>query len=244
MSPAKRKAKAKVKTTAKPRTKARARAKASTNAVKVTPALKRQALAILDGLKQQHPDARCELDFTNGLELLVATILAAQCTDKRVNIVTVDLFKKYRKAEDYVKVPTETLEDEIRSTGFYRNKTKSIQKAARSLVEQYGGKMPRTMDELLELAGIGRKSANVLLANVFDTPGIVVDTHMLRISRRMGFTTNTDPVKVEFDLREIFREGDWISLSHLIPWHGRRVCSARKPLCDDCGAAHACPKLL
>ena len=236
MSPRKAKAKAGAK--------AKKKTKAATNAVKVTPALRRRALAILDGLKQQHPDAHCELDFTNGLELLVATILAAQCTDKRVNIVTADLFKKYREAEDYVKVPAERLEEEIRSTGFYRNKTKSIKKAAESLVTQFGGKMPHTMDELLELAGVGRKSANVLLANVFDLPGIVVDTHMLRISRRMGFTTNTDPVKVEFDLREIFPEGEWISLSHLIPWHGRRVCSARKPLCDECGAAHACPKLL
>ena len=209
-----------------------------------TAARKARARRILDGLYKHYPDAHCELDFTSGLELLVATILAAQCTDKRVNIVTADLFKKYRRAEDYVKVEPEVLEAEIRSTGFYRNKTKSIKKAAESLVEQFDGKMPDTMDELLQLAGVGRKSANVLLANVFNIPGIVVDTHMLRISRRMGFTTNTDPVKVEFDLREIFPEGEWISLSHLIPWHGRRVCSARKPMCDECGAAHACPKLL
>ncbi len=206
--------------------------------------LRKQALSILTGLEQQHPDAHCELDFTSGLELLVATILAAQCTDKRVNIVTKDLFKKYRTAKDYVATPAEVLEEEIRTTGFFRNKTKSIKKACESLVEKFNGEVPGNMDDLLQLAGVGRKTANVILANVFDVPGIVVDTHMLRISRRMGFTENTDAPRVELDLMEIFPENAWISLSHQIPWHGRRICSARKPLCEECGAAHACPKLI
>ena len=220
--------------------------KGATNKTKatVTPALRKRALNILDGLEKQHPDAHCELDFTNGLELLIATILAAQCTDKRVNMVTEDLFHKYRTAQDYVDTPSEVLEEEIRTTGFFRNKTKSIKKACHAVVEKFGGQVPDTMDDLLELAGVGRKTANVILANVYNVPGIVVDTHMLRISRRMGFTENTDAVRVEQDLMEIFPDSSWISLSHQIPWHGRRVCAARKPLCEDCGAAHVCPKLI
>jgi len=246
-------AKSKAKTSKKPATKTKTKArgvrtkgsaKAKSGGVKVTPALRKQALSILDGLEKQHPDAHCELDFTNGLELLVATILAAQCTDKRVNIVTKDLFRKYTKAQDYIDTPADVLEEEIRTTGFFRNKTKSIKKACTSLVEQYSGEIPDNMEELLALAGVGRKTANVILANVFGIPGVVVDTHMLRISRRMGFTENTDATKVEFDLMEIFPDNTWISLSHQIPWHGRRVCSARKPMCEECGAAHACPKLI
>ena len=236
------KKKAKKKTKRKMTTKRKARAKPAT--VKVAPTLRKRALSILDGLEKQHPDAHCELDFSNGLELLVATILAAQCTDKRVNIVTKDLFRKYRVAQDYVDTPSEVLEEEIRTTGFFRNKTKSIKKACQSLVEKFGARVPDTMDDLLELAGVGRKTANVILANVFNVPGIVVDTHMLRISRRMGLTENTDASRVEQDLMEIFPDSSWISLSHQIPWHGRRVCTARKPLCEDCGAAHACPKLI
>jgi len=232
------KAKTKSKTRAKPRT------KAATAGIKVTPALRKRALSIVDGLREQHPEAHCELDFSNGLELLIATILAAQCTDKRVNIVTKDLFRKYRSAQDYVAVPSDVLEEEIRTTGFFRNKTKSIKKACQSLIDEYDGDVPDNMKDLLALAGVGRKTANVILANVFDVPGIVVDTHMLRITRRMGLSDNTDPVKVERDVMAVLPETEWISMSHLIPWHGRRVCSARKPLCDECGAAHACPKLL
>ncbi len=235
---------AKSKARSKAQSKARTKAKATPARVKVTPSLRKRALDIIDGLEKQHPDAHCELDFTSGLELLVATILAAPCTDKRVNIVTRDLFAKYHTAQDYVETPAEVLEEEIRSTGFYRNKTRSIKKACQSLVEKFDGEVPDNMEELLALAGVGRKTANVILANVFNVPGIVVDTHMLRITRRMGLTVNTDAAKVERDIMEIFPDTTWISLSHRIPWHGRRVCSARKPLCDQCGAAHACPKLI
>ena len=234
----------KAKTKVKAKTKKKTKSKAAQALVKVTPALKRRALDIVKGLREEHPDAHCELDFTNALELLVGTILAAQCTDKRVNIVTKDLFKKYRSAQDYVDVPEDTLKEEIRSTGFFNNKTRSIKKAAQSLVDRFDGKVPDTMDQLLELAGVGSKSANVLLVNVYNVPGVVVDTHMLRIMRRMGFTENTDATRVEFDMREILPENEWSSLSHLIPWHGRRVCNARKPACDQCAVAHLCPRLL
>jgi len=235
--------------TRKVKRKTKAKAKTRTGAVpgaaaRIPAALRKRALGIIDGLEKQHPDAHCELDFTNGLELLVASILAAQCTDKRVNMVTKDLFAKYRSAKDYMDVPSDVLEEEIRTTGFFRNKTKSIKKACQSLVEKFGGNVPDNMNDLLQLAGVGRKTANVILANVFEVPGIVVDTHMLRISRRMGLTENTDAVKVERDLMEVLPESTWISFSHRIPWHGRRVCPARKPLCDECGAAHVCPKLL
>jgi len=243
----KTKVKGKAKAKAKPKSKTKAKAKATkkpTSDIKVTPALRRRALNIVHGLRRDHPEATCELGFTNGLELLIATILAAQCTDARVNIVTKDLFKKYRKAKDYVDTPSEVLEEEIRTTGFFRNKTKSIKKCCQSLIDNLGGKVPDTMDELLQLAGVGRKTANCILGNVFEVPGIVVDTHMLRLSRRMGLSTNTDPTKVEFDLMEILPDNEWINLSHLIPWHGRRVCSARKPLCDECAISHDCPKLL
>lgn len=247
-----RKAKAKTKATktktrkAKTKTKSTGKAKraARAGAIRPTPALRRRALAFLDALRTQHPEVRCELDFETPLELLIATILAAQCTDKQVNLVTRRLFRKYTTAQSYVDAPTEELEEEIRSTGFFRNKTKSIKKACQSLVERTDGSVPDNMEELLRLGGVGRKTANVILANAFGVPGVVVDTHMLRIARRAGFTSNTDPTKVESDLMELLPEGEWISLSHLIPWHGRRVCSARKPMCDECGAAHECPKLL
>jgi endonuclease-3 len=247
--------KTKSKPTPKPKTKAKTKPKSkgktprkakkpATPSAPPTPQLKRRALALVRGLQQDHPDAHCELDFTNALELLVATILAAQCTDKRVNIVTKDLFKKYRTAQDYLDVPDDELKEEIRSTGFFNNKTKAIKKAARSIVDQFEGEVPATMDELLHLAGVGRKTANVILANVFDVPGIVVDTHMLRLTRRMGLTENTDATKVEQDVMEILPKEEWISWSHLIPWHGRRVCTARNPACDECAVADVCPKLI
>jgi endonuclease-3 len=242
-SKTKAKSKAKAKTKSKTGVGAKSKSKSATGA-DPTVAMKRQAQAILHGLQKEHPDAHCELDFTNGLELLIGTILAAQCTDARVNIVTAELFKKYKNAQDFVDTPSEVLEEEIRSTGFYRNKTKSIKKCCQSLVEQYNGQVPDTMDELIELAGVGRKTANCILGNVFKIPGIVVDTHMLRISKRMGFTDNTDPTKVEFDLRALFPDSDWISLSHLIPWHGRRVCKARNPACETCAINNVCPQLL
>lgn len=240
----KTKTKAKSKTTSNTKVKTKVSVRSKRQARPPSPAQRRHASAILRGLEKDHPDAHCELNFSNGLELLIGTILAAQCTDARVNIVTEHLFRKYRTAQDYVNTPAEVLEEEVRTTGFYRNKTKSIRKACQSLVELYNGEVPSTMDELIELAGVGRKTANCILANVFEVPGIVVDTHMLRISRRMGFTEETDPVKVEFAMRALFPETDWISLSHRIPWHGRRVCSARKPQCDTCAVAADCPKLL
>jgi endonuclease-3 len=213
-------------------------------AIVVTPELRRRALRLLDSLKEAYPDARCELDFTNALEALVSTILAAQCTDARVNMVTPALFKKYPAARDYLHAPDEELKDAIRSTGFFNNKTKAIKAAAKLLIEKFNGEMPRTMEELLRLPGVGRKTANVILANIYGVPGVVVDTHMLRLSNRMGFSTNHDADKVERDMMAIFPESEWISLSHLIPWHGRRCCTARNPKCDECPAADDCPKAI
>jgi endonuclease-3 len=257
---AKRKGKAKTKTKTKAKTKTRAktkkrpgrapaRGKTQPKAAKPTPrrspsALRTRALAIVAGLEKEHPEAHCELDFGNALELLVATILSAQCTDARVNMVTKDLFRRYPKAKNYIAAPVDVFEDEIRSTGFFRNKTKAIKEACESIVEKFGGDVPHTMEGLLRLPGVGRKTANVILANVFGVPGIVVDTHMLRLSRRMGLTDETDPAKVEQALMEILPPETWISLSRRIPWHGRRVCTARKPACDVCAVAHLCPKLL
>jgi len=239
---AKRKTKAKVK--AKKKAPRKAKAKKKPVPKRDPAALRARTLKIVSGLEAEHPDAHCELDFTNALELLVATILSAQCTDARVNKVTKDLFRKYTRAQDYIDVPTDVLEDEIRSTGFFRNKTKAIKAACASIVEKFGGNVPGTMEDLVQLAGVGRKTANVILANVYGLPGIVVDTHMLRLSHRMGLTDQTDPVKVEFALMEILPSETWISLSHRIPWHGRRVCTARNPACDTCGIAHVCPKLI
>jgi endonuclease-3 len=210
----------------------------------VTPELRRRALRLLDGLQEAYPDAHCELDFTNALEALVACILAAQCTDARVNMVTPLLFKKYPTACDYLNTPDDVLKEEIKSTGFFNNKTKAIKAAAKLLVEKFNGEMPGTMDELVQLPGVGRKTANVILANIYRVPGIVVDTHMLRLSNRMGFSVLHDADKVERDMMAIFPESTWISLSHRIPWHGRRCCTARKPNCDECPVADDCPKLI
>lgn len=212
--------------------------------VPVTPDLRRRALRVVDGLKEAYPDARCELDFSNALEALVASILAAQCTDARVNMVTPALFKKYRKPQDYLDAPDAVLQEEIRSTGFFNNKTKAIKAACRTIVDEFGGKMPKSMDDLVKLPGVGRKTANVILTNIHKVPGIVVDTHMLRLSNRMGFSTNRDADKVERDMMAAFPETTWIFLSHLIPWHGRRCCTARKPNCDECPISDDCPKLL
>jgi endonuclease-3 len=210
----------------------------------VTPELRARALRVVDGLKEAYPDARCELDFSNALEALVATILAAQCTDARVNMVTPALFQKYRTPQDYLQAPDTTLQNEIRSTGFFNNKTKAIKAACRMLVEKFNGAMPRTMEELVQLPGVGRKTANVILVNIHDVPGVVVDTHMLRNAKRMGFSTNHDPDKVERDMMAAFPENEWIALSHLVPWHGRRCCTARNPNCDGCPIADDCPKLI
>lgn len=211
---------------------------------KPTPSTRKRALRIVEALKHEFPDAKIALDYTNPLELLVATILSAQCTDVRVNMVTPNLFRKYRTAEDYLDAPDDELIDAIRSTGFFNNKTKSIKKACRSLVDDFGGEVPGTMEELLTLAGVGRKTANCLLGNVFGVPGVVVDTHMIRLSRRLGFTDQKDPDKIELDLMELIPRDDWTLFSHLITSHGRKWCNARKPLCDECPVADDCPRIL
>jgi endonuclease III len=206
---------------------------------------KRRALKIINLLKREYPDVRCSLNFTNPLELLVATILSAQCTDERVNLVTADLFRKYRRAEDYYKVEPTELEGDIRSTGFYRNKAKSIQGACRMIADRYKGRVPETIDELLLLPGVARKTANVVLGNAFGiTSGIVVDTHVARLSERLRLTRNTQPEKIERDLMELVPRKDWIDFSHLLIAHGRKVCNARKPLCGECVVEKLCPSSL
>jgi endonuclease III len=195
-------------------------------------------------LRKTYPEAKVSLDFINPLELMVATILAAQCTDLRVNIVTKTLFKKYRKVEDWIKVPQEELEQDIRSTGFYRNKAANIQKACKTLIENFHGQVPQTMEELLTLGGVGRKTANVILGNCFGVQGIICDTHMIRLSRRLGLSLNEDPTKLEFDLMEIVPKekfGGWTLFSHCIVFHGRAICKARKPDCPNCPITQYCP---
>jgi endonuclease-3 len=218
-----------------------------TKKVKITvdvTAAKARVAKIFPILKKAYPDARVALDHENPLQLLVATIMAAQCTDARVNIVTKDMFKKYKVAADYANVELSELENDIRSTGFFRNKSKNIKAAGALLVEKFGGVVPRTMDELLEIPGVGRKTANVMLGNCFDTPGVVCDTHVIRLSRRLGLSEHKDPTKLEFDLMEIVpkkRGGGWSMFSHLIVFHGRNTCKARKPDCENCPIAEFCP---
>ncbi len=196
---------------------------------------KDRARKIIARLKKAYPDAKCSLNHTNPLELLIATILSAQCTDERVNTVTADLFRKYRSCADYLKVPASELQNDVRTTGFFRNKTKSIQGACKVLTEKYGDSVPDTIEELLELPGVARKTANVVLGNAFGiASGIVVDTHVSRLSRRLGLTKNRQPEKIEQDLVELVPKKDWIDFSHLLIYHGRQVCKARKPLCEKC----------
>jgi endonuclease-3 len=189
---------------------------------------------IIKILAREIPDSRIALKSSNPLELLIATILSAQCTDVKVNQVTESLFKKYRSAKDYAEANREGFEEDIRPTGFYRNKTKSIQKCCQELVARFGGKVPKTLEELVALPGVGRKTANVILGNAFGIPGIVVDTHVRRVSQRIGLTKNDDPVKIECDLMHIVPKEEWTHFSNLLVWHGRRVCVARKPLCEQC----------
>jgi endonuclease-3 len=196
--------------------------------------LKNRVKEIIKILSKEIPDSRIALKFSNPLELLIATILSAQCTDIKVNQVTVDLFKKYRSAKDYAESNLAKLEEEIRPTGFYRNKAKSIQKCCQELLKRFGGEVQKTLEELVTLPGVGRKTANVILGNAFGIPGIVVDTHVHRVSQRIGLTKNDDPVKIEFDLMEIVRKDEWTHFSNLLVWHGRRTCVARKPLCGIC----------
>jgi endonuclease III len=204
--------------------------------------LKTRAKKIIQLLKRAYPDAKCSLNHSNAFELLIATILSAQCTDERVNIVTADLFRKYRQPEDYLKVPPSELQSDIRTTGFFRNKTKSIQGTAKVLTEQYAGRVPETIEELLELPGVARKTANVVLGNAFGvTSGVVVDTHVTRLSRRLAFTQQKDPVKIENDLVAITPKKDWVIFSHLLIAHGRKICKARNPLCAECVVERYCP---
>ena len=206
-----------------------------------TAQLKRRAAEVLVQLRKLYPDARCELDYSNVLELAVGAILSAQCTDKRVNMVTPALFRKYRSAADWASADPATLESEIRSTGFFRNKAKSIRGLGAALVERHGGKVPEDFEALCKLPGIGRKTANLLMASGFGRPGLIVDTHMTRVANRLGLTTNDDATKIEFDLRDIVPEKDWSDFSHCIVWHGRRCCFARKPNCAECPLNKICP---
>jgi endonuclease III len=203
---------------------------------------KARATKIITLLKKRYPDATCALHFKSPLELLIATILSAQCTDERVNKVTADLFGKYKTAEDYARVKPEVLEKDIRSTGFYKNKAKSIINCCKKMVQAYGGKVPGTLDELVGLEGIGRKTANVILGNAFGVPGITVDTHVKRVSYRLGLTEQQDPVKIEYDLMELVPRKEWTHFSHLVIFLGRYTCMARKPLCGECVVEKLCPK--
>lgn len=198
--------------------------------------------AIIYKLQITYPNARCELTYSSPLELLIATILSAQCTDKQVNIVTSYLFKKYRAASDYIEVHLEELQNDIKRIGLFRNKSKSIQKCCRSLIENHGGSVPANMKSLIALAGVGRKTANVVLGNAFNiNEGVVVDTHVARLSNRLGFTLEKTPEKIEINLQKLVPRNDWTMFSHWLIWHGRRRCSARNPDCSVCEIAELCP---
>jgi endonuclease-3 len=197
---------------------------------------------IMAVLESTYPDAHCELNFTNPLELLIATILSAQCTDKQVNIATGPLFRKYRTAADYAAADVREIESDIKRIGLYRNKARNIQACCRQLGERHGGEVPRTMDELTQLEGVGRKTANVVLGNAFGiSHGVVVDTHVLRLSARLGLTQETTPAKVELALQKLVPQDQWTIFSHWLIWHGRRRCFARNPDCAHCEIRQLCP---
>ena len=198
---------------------------------------------ILAGLAKLYPDAECALVHENPLQLLVATILSAQSTDKRVNMVTPALFARYRSAADFATADLPELESYIQTTGFFRNKAKNIRAACEAIVSSFGGEVPRTLEELVTLPGVGRKTANVVLGNAFDTPGITVDTHVGRLARRLGFTEHDDPVKVERDLMALIPQKTWTIASHELILHGRAICGARKPQCEKCAIESLCPKV-
>jgi len=203
---------------------------------------KTRVLKILELLEKEHPDAKIALKHTNPLELLVATILSAQCTDERVNMVTKMLFRKYRKAEDYAKANLKELEQDIKSTGFYRNKARNIKKCCQILVEKYNSQVPKTMEEMLELPGVARKTGNIVLANAYGVvEGIAVDTHVRRLAKRLGLTDNEDPNKIEDDLMKIVPRDKWMGFTDLLIFHGRRVCAAKKPQCKICVLNKLCP---
>lgn len=216
------------------------------NAMKETKEqLKARAQQIVRALKKTYPDATCALSHTNPLELLIATILSAQCTDERVNIVTATLFRKYHGAAEYAEADPAELEKDINSVTFFRNKAKAIQTTARLLLEKHNGQVPQTLEELVKLSGVGRKTANVVLGTAFGIPtGVVVDTHVMRLTQLLGLTKNKEPEKIEQDLMAILPKNEWIDFSHRLIWHGRRVCKARKPACDACSLEPYCPSSL
>lgn len=203
---------------------------------------KKRTAEIIKRLKKTYPDAHCALNHTNPFELTIATILSAQCTDRQVNIVTADLFRKYRQPQDYLEVAQEELEHDIRSIGFFRSKAKNIQAASRTLLDNFNGRVPETMDELLTLGGVGRKTANVVLGNAFGiASGVVVDTHVSRLSQRLGLTKEKTPEKIEKDLEKLVPKEHWVMFPHWLIFHGRQICIARKPKCTECVLADICP---
>jgi endonuclease-3 len=199
---------------------------------------------MIELLSNEYPDAHCMLDFSTAFELLIATILAAQCTDVMVNRVTETLFKTYPSPQSFIDAASQEIEEAIYQTGFFRNKTKSIKKCCQTLVEKHAGEVPSTMEELVALGGVGRKTANCVLGNAFGVPGIVVDTHVRRLANRMGYTVESNPDKIEMDLADIVPQEEWTLFSHLLADHGRSYCDARNPRCDECPVEHLCPKIL
>jgi endonuclease III len=201
------------------------------------------AARVLDVLQKTYPDARVTLNFKTPLQLLIATILAAQCTDERVNLVTKDLFKKYRTAADFAKADPATFEQEIRPTGFFRNKTKSVIRCCQDIVDKFKGEVPRTLEELTSLAGVGRKTANIVLGNAFGRQAIAVDTHVKRVTHRLGWATSEDPDKIEFELMEVIPRDRWTQSCHQLIFHGRTICVAKNPRCNACPVTKLCPKI-
>jgi endonuclease-3 len=204
---------------------------------------KKRLEGIISTLHEEYPNPKCHLNYRNPLELLIATILSAQCTDERVNQVTRELFKKYKTPKDYAYANQEELENNIRSTGFFRNKAKAIMGSCKVLVENYGGEVPASMERLTQLDGVGRKTANVVLGNVFGIPGIIVDTHIKRLARRLGLSQESDPNKIEADLMNLVPKHEWTYFSNALGDHGRLICQARKPLCSKCKINHLCPSV-
>jgi endonuclease-3 len=201
------------------------------------------AAKVLDTLQKEYPDARVTLNSQNPLQLLIATILAAQCTDERVNLVTKDLFKKYRTASDFAGADLHTLEEEIRSTGFFHNKAKNIIRCCQDIVKKFNGEVPRTLEDLTSLAGVGRKTANIILGNAFGQQAIAVDTHVKRVTHRLGWAKSDDPDKIEFELMEIIPKGRWTLACHQLVFHGRNICVAKKAKCSICPVEKFCPKI-
>ncbi len=202
---------------------------------------KNRAEKIFSVLKKEYPDVKSALNYSNPLQLLISTILSAQCTDERVNIVTKTLFKKYKKPQDFISIKPEELEKDIFSTGFYRQKAKSIRQCCQALIDEYNGKVPSDFEALIKLPGVGRKTASVVAGNAFGIPAIAVDTHVKRLSNLLGFIDSPDPEKIEFKLKELLPEKDWVESSHLLAEHGRNICIARKPKCLKCAIGNYCP---